>query len=253
MPFPQENAYGHTRKLKYILQELEALQQRLGRPIRVLDFGCGNGEDVSRHIIEKGYDYCGVDMHSPSLEYAISHFACGHAEFFSAVPEGKTFDAIVYADVLEHLDEPLQLLLQHWQLLAPQGVMIASLPNGYGPFENEKRLESLPGFAKGLALLGCIKRFILRQQADYSAPLERPPYNFESGHVQFFTKRALLKLISKAGFQLQNFAHGSVFCGPLSDRLFIRFRGAIEPNVRFGAKLPYWAVSTWYFTARKVV
>lgn len=33
---------------------------------RVLDIGCGHGEPMARHLIEKGFDVCGVDS-SPAL------------------------------------------------------------------------------------------------------------------------------------------------------------------------------------------
>ena len=45
------------------------------------------------------------------------------------------------------------------------------------------------------------------------------------------------------------FGHGSLFCGPWSTPLVSGRLAGI--NVRAADWLPYWAVSVWYFEARR--
>src|SRR3546814_8973059 len=61
--------------------------------------------------------------------------------FSTTVPRDVTFDALIYADVLEHLDDPTTVLRAHMQQLAPDGVVLGSVPNGYGPCEIEKYIK----------------------------------------------------------------------------------------------------------------
>ena len=41
----------------------------------------------------------------------------------------QQFDVILFSDMLEHLADPLDVLMRHYQLLAPGGQMLISLPN----------------------------------------------------------------------------------------------------------------------------
>src|SRR5262249_8661342 len=132
--FPPENIYGHTKKLRFIRRHLAESRRAAGRPLAVLDFGCGNGSAVSRFLLGDDVDYTGVDFHRPSLAHAREHFGSPRARFCDAVPRGAAFDVIVYADVLEHLDDPLSLLRAHVRQLNDGGLVIGSVPNGYGPF-----------------------------------------------------------------------------------------------------------------------
>ena len=100
---PKENIYGHTKKLRFILEHIDRYIHMHGKPISILDFGCGNGTAVSQYLIKDGIRFYGVDIHRASLEYARKHFANDRAFFFSHVPDGIIFDVIVYADILEQL------------------------------------------------------------------------------------------------------------------------------------------------------
>src|SRR6185436_18361828 len=56
---------------------------------------------------------------------------CGSAEDIplDRVREHAPFDALLFADVLEHLREPADVLARFATLLSPGGYVIASLPN----------------------------------------------------------------------------------------------------------------------------
>lgn len=249
-PLPPENAYGHTKKLRFILGVLARERAKRGGRLRVLDFGCGNGAAVTQFLAGPGIDLHGVDIHPPSLAYARAHFAQEGTQFHEAVPADLIFDVIVYADVLEHLDAPAEIMRAHLGQLAPDGVIVAAIPNGYGPFEMEHRLERVFGLQKLTAAIGRLRRR-LRGEAVPAVPVSSVglPYNHESGHLTFFTRGSLRRTLAAAGLKMTRFGHGSLFCGPWSTPFMSgRLAGA---NVRVADSLPSWAVSVWYFEAQR--
>lgn len=87
------------------------------------------------------------------------------------------YDAIVCADVLEHLREPGKVLDQLAPLLAPEGRLLLSIPNiGYA------------GVIAGLML------------GDFTY---RPTGLLDDTHLRFFTRTSLLQLLQEHGFGAQ--------------------------------------------------
>ena len=250
-PLPPENIYGHTKKLRYLLGRLELLQQRLGRPPRVLDFGCGNGEAVSRYLIAQGVDYTGVDFHTPSLEHAAERFGGARARFLSAAPGDGPYDALVYSDVLEHLDDPVAVLCEHRPLIADDGWLIGSVPNGYGPFEMEKRVGKYTGLGWALTHMHRGLRRI-KHAVRGTTPTGGLPYNAACGHVQFYTKQSITQTLRDSGFAVSDFRKGC-FMGSSASVFVLRGQPVMRLNNALGDALPGWAVSTWYFTADPAV
>lgn len=102
-------AYGRAlRRLK---------RQGLSRSHRILDYGCGSGHMV-RLLKEKGYDAAGYDQYSPDYrEPPAAH---------------ERFDCIIAQDVVEHAEDPLQIL-KDLDNLAAEGALIAiGTPNAAG-------------------------------------------------------------------------------------------------------------------------
>ena len=244
---PEENIYGHTKKLTFILEHLNGYMNLHGEPISVLDFGCGNGTAVSQYLIQEGVRYYGVDCHEPSLSYARKHYQHENAKFLNHTPEGILFDVIVYADILEHLENPLAVLQEHSNMLKEGGMIIGSVPNGKGPFEKEKRIDKLFALSTGIRLAVQLKRKLMSHG---SLCNETIPYNSDSGHAQFFSRESLFSTLRQGGFEIEWFGKGAFLGGPLSERILW---GAWikRMNSKIGDFLPYWAVSTWYFTAKK--
>jgi 2-polyprenyl-3-methyl-5-hydroxy-6-metoxy-1,4-benzoquinol methylase len=246
MNLPAENIFGHTKKLRYILSAIERVVA--ARPdATIVDFGCGNGSAVSQYIIAalpNTARYVGVDLHQPSVDFANRHYAAENATFQTDAPFAPgSIDVIVYADVLEHVDDPDAILAQQAALLRQGGVVVGSIPNGIGPFELESALD---------------RRFRISQRiASAMARLKRRnsatvPYNIESGHIQFFRKRSFIRMLQRAGLATVDFRNGCFIGAMVSERV-LRHGGA--PFMRFNTAvanvLPYWAVSTWLFTAER--
>lgn len=104
---------------------------------RVLDLGCGSGA-LGQHLVQtKSCSVDGVTLNEVEAAHARPHYqrivvdnleTCDLLTTFA----GQRYDAIVCADVLEHLSRPERVLTACRELLAPNGQLLISVPNaGY--------------------------------------------------------------------------------------------------------------------------
>jgi SAM-dependent methyltransferase len=147
---------------------------------RVLEIGCGAGE-LGRLLKQRGHYVAGVELVAEAAETARRHLdqvvtadvEAGGLPF----PTGS-FDALVFADVLEHLIDPWRVLRETVGLLAPGGRVIASIPN----VQNADVIWRL-----------------LRGRWDY-----RERGILDRGHLRFFTLHGIRGLFEQAGLTLEH-------------------------------------------------
>jgi 2-polyprenyl-3-methyl-5-hydroxy-6-metoxy-1,4-benzoquinol methylase len=106
---------------------LRARRLRMARPYlrgRVLDYGCSIGAlaDLCRPDA-----YLGVDTSEEALEVARARHP--QYEFANKVSEHERFDVIVGLAVLEHVDDPQDLLTRWCGMLNPGGRLILTTPH----------------------------------------------------------------------------------------------------------------------------
>jgi 2-polyprenyl-3-methyl-5-hydroxy-6-metoxy-1,4-benzoquinol methylase len=99
------------------------------RGLRVLDVGCGFAT-TSEHIQKRGNDVTGIESSAIACEVGSKRISrMIHADLVTAPLAGLQFDAIIFADVLEHVPWPVGVLKRYLDALAPGGSVIVSLPN----------------------------------------------------------------------------------------------------------------------------
>lgn len=95
----------------------------------VLDIGCGTGFVLER--FQERYQACGLELSPIALDQCrrrgLHGVWSGSAEDLSAVA-GRLFDAVLFLDVLEHLDDDGAALRGARELLAPGGVVLVTVP-----------------------------------------------------------------------------------------------------------------------------
>jgi len=99
----------------------------------ILDFGCGTGL-LAPYIVEKGINYCGIDLTPETAQRYASKLCLGRTEFHHSLNElapSQKFDHIISFDVLEHVDDPNNILEQFKLMLTPGGQIALC-----GPTEN---------------------------------------------------------------------------------------------------------------------
>ena len=163
----QEEASSHT----IIMRWLDRLE-----PARILDLGCSSGL-LSERARGLGHELTGVDLlQFAEVEDRVDHFI--QANLDQGLPQAAAqegpYDIVLAADVLEHVREPEKLLEQIHDVLAPPGILIASVPN-FGHW-----------YARGRTAFGLF-------DYDQRGVLDQ-------GHVRFFTRRGLLRRLRNAGF-----------------------------------------------------
>ena len=253
-----ENTYGQRQKLLFYLERIEAFRQdRPPNEIRLLDLGCGTGAAVSIPVASGGYQLVGIDVHEPSIDYARQNNPYENVSFhladLSDLEVADGFDVVLLSDILEHLDDPGKVLGKARSLLRPGGIVLGSIPNGFGPFEIESLLFRSELVRRVwmdliLGLPKTIHRLVKRIRQQRTGP--GPPYNFESGHLQFFTMRRFSNMMRRCGFVDPEMRQGGILCGPFSDLFLNAVPGAIQMNLKLGRLVPQWLCSVWYFETR---
>ncbi len=149
---------------------------------RVLDAGCGNGR-FARELARRGFSVCGVEIDAKGVACAREVCPSGHFERASVYDDLRgllgAFDAVVSLEVVEHLFEPRAFVRRVAECLSPGGLFVLTTPyNGW--FKNV-----------AVALSGRFDR--------HHDPL------WDGGHVKFWSRRTLTRLLEEGGFRVERF------------------------------------------------
>jgi SAM-dependent methyltransferase len=108
---------------------LQFVPDRVKRP-RVLDVGCAEGR-LLKALHDCGCECWGVEHPSYPYQRFLNSdritYIRGELDFID-LPE-ETFDMIFLWHVLEHMDNPRQVLRRLYKSLAPEGILILAVPN----------------------------------------------------------------------------------------------------------------------------
>jgi 2-polyprenyl-3-methyl-5-hydroxy-6-metoxy-1,4-benzoquinol methylase len=102
---------------------------------RLLDVGCGTGNFLLR-AKDKGYRVVGVDLNPGAVAAARQRgldVQQESLEAYAAKSPGGEFDMVTMFDVIEHFDNPAEMVAIAHRLLKPGGGFIVTTPNGYRP------------------------------------------------------------------------------------------------------------------------
>ena len=98
----QKRAQGY---IKRALSYVDRIVEDLPRGAKVLDLGCGNGEPVAKHLVERGFRVTGVDESEQMLKFArqtVPEAELIHADMLTVELAG-TFDAAIAWDSMFHV------------------------------------------------------------------------------------------------------------------------------------------------------
>jgi SAM-dependent methyltransferase len=146
---------------------------------RVLEFGPATGYMTEILKTRRGSAVTGVEISPEAAKSAERHaerMIVGDAEQleYDQLFGDERFDAILFADVLEHLRDPAALLRRVRPLVADNGVIVASIPN-------------VAHASVRLALLGGSFRY--REQG-----------LLDETHLRFFTREGVQDLFESSGY-----------------------------------------------------
>jgi 2-polyprenyl-3-methyl-5-hydroxy-6-metoxy-1,4-benzoquinol methylase len=128
----------HRRQsgVRYCWHDLKfrAVASKLGAARRLLDIGCGPGTFIGNYAPDA--EALGIDSSAIQIDYAEKHYGNDRHRFSTETlvalrAAGRTFDAIVAIEAIEHLTEgdAFDLMTEARALLSPEGRLILTTPN----------------------------------------------------------------------------------------------------------------------------
>lgn len=245
-PYLAENLWGYGKRLQFVDGAMRReFPGRKRSELRLLDVGCGNGSQLAVPLSEAGYQVTAVDPHQPSIERGrrLGPAIDFHHGFVSDLVPSK-FDCVIISEVLEHLDAPEALLRAALPYLAESGILIVTVPNGYGEFELDRRfygalqLEKLVGWLRSVFGKGNSKECFAGSE-DHSP------------HVQRFTLSRLRQIFERDGLVLVESRGMSMASGPVMAHLFGKFKTFINLNAAIADHVPLAVAAGWMFALRR--
>lgn len=183
LPFLNPGSHWYEKMSDYSLKDIVKLKVNRGaqkaflkkgdifkKGSLLLELGCGSGEFIAE-TQKRGLETYGVDFDQKGIEVAKRHF---HLKEVMAMPFdvffSKTdlpqFDYIVFFEVIEHIDNPLEFIQNVKKLLKPEGRVFLSTPS------RERML------------------------VDWNS------WDFPPHHLTRWNKQAIENIFSKAGFKV---------------------------------------------------
>jgi len=168
---------------EYFEDENLALLRHSPTASRVLDVGCGAGM-LGASLRRRGNVVWGIDAAKDIAQVAglrLDRFVLADVTDSATVQEmlgDERFDVIVFADVLEHLPDPVRTLRSYLRLLAPGGKVLVSVPN---------------------VAVWNVRAALLLGHFQYTAT-----GTLDRTHLRFFTRANLTRALLEAGLEIED-------------------------------------------------
>ncbi len=147
----------------------------------ILEIGCAAGRTGMQLKVNSNVYVAGVELNKAAADEAkkvLDDVIEGDIENIDLPFKEKSFDCILFADVLEHLIDPLSVLNKTKKLLRSNGSVVASIPN--------------------VQYLGLINHLIDGNWTYQDEGI------LDRTHLRFFTFNEILKLFDEAGFVISS-------------------------------------------------
>ena len=167
--------YTFDEKLDFIESKISGKQKK------ILDIGSGPGFFL-RRAKERGWNVLGIEPSPIAYEYAKKQKIPTIQKFFHQVEDNELgkFDAIHIFDVLEHVNDPINILKRIHSLLKKNGIVVIEVPNDFNPLQKiiQKKLK----------------------KDEYWVTLYSKLHKFE--HLNYFDFSSISKLVERIGFKI---------------------------------------------------
>lgn len=170
---------------------------------KVLEIGCGTG--AFRVNLTKKNEYWGVELVTSEAELAKSRLdrvLNGYFSDKSSEIPNSYFDLVICNDVIEHIDDYEKFLIDIKSKMTKDAYLVVSTPN--------------------VRHMQCLYHLIVKKDWQYQdhGVLDRT-------HLRFFTKKSLIRLIGKSGFEISSIEGiNSVYQGVGFTRKILLFMAA---------------------------
>ncbi len=155
--------------------------------MRILEVGCGFGETLGRiRYLSPGVKVYGIEITEKVAEIANKKFPvmCDNIETMDLPFDERSFDYVIFADVLEHLVSPYAVLNKIYPYVKNDGHVLASIPN----------------LMNATVIYQLLHGYFTYED---SGILDRT-------HLRFFTCKEILKMFSECGYEVENISGKAV-------------------------------------------
>jgi ubiquinone biosynthesis O-methyltransferase len=143
----------------------------------VLDVGCGNGATTAV-LAQHGWDMWGVDMSESGIRHAQQAHPDIRFQLWDAHQDlsflGRSFDAIVSTEMIEHVYDPDVVIANCWQALRPGGKLLLTTPYH-----------------------GWLKNVVIAVSGHYDS---HHSALWRGGHIKFWSPATISRLLARNGF-----------------------------------------------------
>lgn len=256
------------KRLDFMASQIHREAEGKGRRLSILEVGCGNGNIVISMGSLGDHEILGIDIDAESIEKAVRANPFGNVKFLCGDLEGLAlpgnFDVVICSEVLEHLESPAWMLRKIRSLLVQDGLILMTIPNGYGPLEVKQRVllrirSQLVKIKIGNWLISLYRRM---RNFDHEN-IQTSNVNREGDkHLQFFTLSAFQSLLKQEDITVLSIRNSNCWLG-----FGVLWYLALQRLIRRGSPvfhfldwidcqaadaLPHALAAGWYFSGRKV-
>jgi SAM-dependent methyltransferase len=211
-------------RVRVFADEYRLHRAATGRPLAVLDVGCGRFT-LLRSEIDPEDEYFACDLVEPDDPPPNFRRLDLNEESVRDAFAGREFDLVFCGEVIEHLFSPDALVSDVRNLLRPGGILILSTPN-------------LAYWVNRLLLLIGISPLFVENSSDQKLGRRfrfLGQGNPTQGHVRVFTYRAVRELLDLHGFELLRTRPVRVWQF-LVDRVICRVSRSLAPDIVYVAR-----------------
>jgi glycosyltransferase involved in cell wall biosynthesis/SAM-dependent methyltransferase len=183
----------YQKRFEFFLQCIDRAKRRLGRTLRMLDAGCGDGYWLHRFAPVEGIELTGLDYNPVRVErakQAAPHAQIHLGDIVEFVTE-EPFDIILLSQVIEHVEDDVGLLERVRTLLNEDGVLILGTPNEASSLHQLRR--------------------------------QRLGESYKTDHVHFYMESDICARLQQAGFRIDRVMREPFFIG--TDDLYYSLLG----------------------------
>ncbi len=171
---------------------------------RVLDAGCGRGFYLNfLSALFPEADVVGIELDRPLLPVARSVVPAArltNADLYHLPFADASFDKIIFSEVIEHVPDDAAALGELYRVLAPGGVLALTTPNADYPLAWDPINKLL--------------------EATLDTHIQTGPLaGIWANHVRLYTLEELARLVSDAGFAIEDVRYHTRYCFPFIHNL----------------------------------
>ena len=211
---------------------------------------------MTRPLGSLGYRVFASDVDLASVMHARRSDRFPNVSYFVAKGEEirlrGTFDLVLCADVLEHVDDPAGLARVANEHLAEEGRLILSVPNGYGLAELV--VAGLEGAGRALKALSAFRPLEAIKRTFFSDYYRLPidSSNPHSRHHHRFTLDKVRAMFEAQGLRTLHVGRSEIVTGALMLQSSFKLPVPVhKADWRLADHAPGWAVGGWYFVMEK--